>query len=70
MAHRINISKLADKETLVNTTGMNDLEISYREESLEFIKDARNEIYSKLNKVGSLKPIEKKVQIYSLGSFV
>lgn len=70
MLDRICVSKQADKETLINREAQEALALAYREDAIRFIKNARNEIYSKLNKVGSLKPIEKKVQIYSLGSLV
>lgn len=70
MIDRLLASKEADRETLINREAQEALASCYRNDSEQFIKNARNEIYNKLNKVGSMKPIDNKIQIYSMGSFV
>lgn len=70
MLDKVCVSKHADRETLINREANEALATMYRDDAIKFIKNSRNEIYGKINKIGSLKPIENKVQVYSLGSFV
>ena len=70
MLDRVCVSKQADRETLINREANEALAQMYREDAIKYIKNARNEIYAKMNQTGNLKTIEKKVQVNSLGSFV
>lgn len=70
MLERVMVSKEADRETLINREAQETLASCYREDAIQFIKNARNEIYGKLNGLGNLKDISVKPQVYTMGSLV